>query len=383
MVSEQIEIALRSVIGKGNITLHEPSFDDKETASLINCIKEGYVSSVGQSIEEFEGLLSKTTGAKFAVALVNGTSALHLGLLCAGVEKGDEVLVPALTFVGSANAICHAGATPHFIESESYSFGIDVVKLEDYLTRNTVIKNKCCWNIHTNKPIRAIMPVHVFGHIGMIVELCELAKKYYLEVIEDAAEALGSYKGQKHAGTFGKCGILSFNGNKIITTGGGGAVITDNEALAKKVRHLSQNAKVSHSWEYWHDEVGYNARMPALNAALGIAQLHKLSKFLKEKQKLMGAYANAFEHIRVCQFFLPPKDCKSNNWLNAILLHEEYQHLRDKILVDLNKNGLGCRPVWSLLSDLPHFNECPRMHIDTSRSIATRLINIPSSSFLG
>lgn len=382
MVSEEIKSIIQSVIGTGSVELHEPWLNAKEVESVVDCIGTSYVSTFGKSINYFEELLSEITGVNHVVAVVNGTSALHLGLIGAGVRAGDEVLVPALTFVGSANAICHAGATPHFLDSNINNLGIDVKKLEEYLAQNTKIVEDSCYNLISGRRISAIMPVHIFGHIGHITELCEIAKKYRLNVVEDAAEALGSYKGNKHAGSFGLCGILSFNGNKIITTGGGGAILTNDESVANRLRHLSQNSKIPHDFEYWHDSIGYNYRMPSLNASLGIAQLEKLPQFLLRKKELAKAYKAAFRESKASKFYEGPSDSLSNNWLNTILLNEEFIQFRNVTLSDLKSYGITCRPVWTLLSDLPHFSSCPSMEIKASKKIASRIINIPSSAFL-
>jgi perosamine synthetase len=382
MILRNIEDTIRSVIKVGKAGLHEPFFDDKEIIQVTACINSSFVSSVSDSISKFEDMLCEFTGAEYAIALVNGTSALHLALESLGVSPGDEVLVPALTFAASANAICHAGATPHFIESNYKDLGVNVDKLEDYLNKVARVDEKNCWNIHTGKKISAIMPVHIFGHIGEIERLCLLARTFKIKVVEDAAEALGSFREGKHAGTFGECGVISFNGNKIITTGGGGAVLTNDQTIAEYINHLAKTAKIDHPYQYWHDKVGYNCRMPGINASMGVSQLSKLQSFLDAKCRLASAYQAAFINNEFCDFFNGPKESFSNNWLNTILLKGEDITVLNRVLEELNSSGLGCRPLWSLLSDLPHFRNNPQMPLSIAKSITNKVINIPSSAFL-
>lgn len=376
----ELTMAIRSVVGNGDVALHEPSIGKDEIQDVINCLQSGYVSSIGKSITNFEDELCSITGAKHAIAVVNGTSAIHLALVAAGVKQFDEVLVPALTFVGTVNPIVIAGAVPHFCDSNLSNFGIDVNKLENYLQEISEMRDGFCWNKNTKRRIFAILPVHIFGHIGEIGRLCELAAKYNLLVIEDAAEALGSWKGGVHAGCFGLCGVLSFNGNKIVTTGGGGAILTSNDSIARKLRHIATTAKIIHHYEYRHDELGFNYRMPALNAALGLAQLKRLQLFLDSKKRLLELYQIAFNGSRACKLYLPPVNCASNNWLIAIILDESALEWREEILEGLYKNGLGCRPVWGLLSEQKHLLCFPKMNLDNSIYLSRRLINIPSSS---
>ena len=283
---DEIIYAIKKTIGPPPCSLHEPLIDNSDLSSVTNNINSGFVSSIGNDIKKFENLLCKLTKAKHAVALVNGTSALHISLLALGIKKNEEVLVPSLTFVGTANAISYVGAIPHFVDSEPTFLGVNFDKLDRYLKKNTDVINGVCINKITNRKITGIIPVHIFGMIGNMEKLIEIAKKYKLIVIEDAAEALGSFKNNKHGGLFGNCGCLSFNGNKIVTTGGGGAVITNNEALANKIRHLSTTSKVKKGYKFFHDGIGFNYRMPAINAALGISQLKKLDALIKLKRKL-------------------------------------------------------------------------------------------------
>ena len=381
LVKEIINV-LKETIGLPPSYLHEPLIDNDDVVSVINNLKSGFVSSVGEDIKKFENLLCKLTEAKYAIAIVNGTSAIHISLLASGIKENEEVLVPSLTFVGSANAISYIGAIPHFVDSEQTFFGIDFEKLDKYLQKTTNIVNNVCINKNTNRKISAIMPVHVFGMIGNMKRLAEIAKKYKLIVIEDAAEALGSFKNNKHAGLFGNCGCLSFNGNKIITTGGGGAVITNNKNLADKIRHLSTTSKVKNGYKFLHDGLGFNYRMPAINAALGISQLNKIDYLLKLKRKLHYRYLHNFRNLKNIEFLTTDNHVSFNNWLNSIILKETEIVFKDFIISELNKKGYECRPVWELLHSLNHFKDCPCMELSNAIRIYSTVINIPSSAQL-
>ena len=324
----------------------------------------------------------KLTKAKYAVALVNGTSALHISLLALGIKKDEEVLVPSLTFVGTANAISYTGAIPHFVDSETTFFGIDFDKLDKYLQQNTKIINGVCCNKNTNRKITGIIPVHIFGMIGDMDRLIVIAEKYNLIIIEDAAEALGSFKKNKHAGLFGNCGCISFNGNKIITTGGGGAVITNNKILANKIRHLSTTSKVKKEYKFFHDGLGFNYRMPAINAALGISQIKKFNYLINLKRRLHYNYLKNFKNLKNIKFLTTEDHLSFNNWLNAIQLKESKSLSKDAIISVLNKRGYECRPVWELLSSLGHFKDCPSMKLSNAIKIHSTVINIPSSAQL-
>ncbi|MEC8043197.1 MAG: LegC family aminotransferase [Verrucomicrobiota bacterium] len=374
--------AVQKVCGEGPVYLHEPSVSNLEHEFVGDCLKSTFVSSVGKYVDRFEQEISEYTGAKHAVAVVNGTSALHISLILKGVKKDDEVLVPGLTFAATANAICFANAIPHFVDSEDETFGICPKSLEVYLSEICDIKNNTCVNSLTGRRISAIIPVHIFGHPCKIEELLTVAKKFNLEVIEDAAESLGSFYKGKHTGTFGKLGTISFNGNKIITAGGGGMIITDDEDLARRAKHLSTTAKIPHRWEYVHDQVGYNYRMPNLNAALGCAQLKRLSEFLQKKRMLFQKYSGQLDSVEGIRLFSEPTNCCSNYWLQTIVLDEGNLSLRDDILAALNSSGLMSRPAWKGLHTLQHFKESPRMDMKVVNSLEKRIINIPSSSFL-
>ncbi len=381
-LARDIGDAIRSVIGPGTHGLHEPWLGRDDGKSVSDVVKSTFVSGVGPALSEFERGICSFTGATFAVALNNGTCALQLALLGRNIGPGDEVLVPALTFVATGNAVLHCGATPHFVESENNSFGIDVDALEAYLAEIVIRQDGVSINSQTGRPISAIVPVHVFGHIGEIGRLIELAEHYRIAVIEDAAEALGSRRDNVHAGLFGACGVISFNGNKIITTGGGGVAITHDEELASRIRHLASTAKKPHRYEYDHDGIGFNFRMPALNAALGCSQLKKIDLMLEKKADLTVRYRDAFKMIQGCSFYTPPPQSHSNHWLNAILLDEKYAGYRDSILKWLNDNSIGCRPIWRPLPDLPQFSGCPSMQLPVARDLIALVINIPSSAFL-
>ena len=374
--------SLKKTLGKGTYQLHEPSFIGNEIKYLKNTIKSTYVSSIGKYITIFEKKIKKITGAKYAIAIVNGTEALHISLKALDIKKGDEVLVPALTFVGTVNAITYCGAEPHFIDSEISSLGVNNEKLEEYLKKIVKFVNRKPVNRYTGKIIRAVMPVHVFGHPCKIEEIVKVAKKYNISVVEDAAEALGSYYKKKHLGNFGNIGCFSFNGNKIITTGGGGAIITNNKKLAKTVRHLVTTAKVKHAWEYEHDKIGYNLRMPNLNAALGVAQLEKIDIFLKAKKKLFEKYKKNINKIDGLELFEQRINANSNYWLQTIILSKKNSIYKNKIIKLAHKNFLFLRPAWKLISSLKPYKNKQKMELHGSQEIYKRVLNIPSSQKL-
>ena len=375
--------AIRTVIGDGQVALHEPTFEGNEWRYLKECLDSTFVSSVGKFVDRFESDLAKYTGAKYAVAVVNGTAALHIALKIAGVRAGEEVLVPSLTFIATANAVAYCSATPHFVDSEITTLGIDTEKLREYLLANTHQIGDRCVNRATGKIISALVPMHTFGHPSDLDGLMAIAKDFNIVLIEDAAESLGSFYHGKHTGTFGLLGTLSFNGNKTITTGGGGAILTNDPQLAKFAKHLTTTAKLPHQWEYRHDEVGYNYRMPNLNAALGCAQLEQLPELIVFKRVLYARYFSAFSQLKGVKLIAEPENCHSNYWLQAILLDEPFAAQRDLILSTTNAAGVMTRPVWNLLHQLPIFSNNPKMEISTGESIARRLINIPSSPMLG
>lgn len=370
--------AIQKVVGAGQIALHEPSFDGNEWKYLKDCLDSNYVSSVGRYVEEFEQALVNYTGARYAISVVNGTAALQMALKLAGVEPGDEVLIPALTFVATANAVSYLGAIPHFVDSEMRTLGINTGKLREYLEVNTEFKAGVSFNRETKRPIRALVPMHTFGHPSLLDEILLIGQEFNLAVVEDAAESLGSQYRGKHTGTFGKLGALSFNGNKTITTGGGGAILTDNELLARRAKHITRTAKLPHQWEFDHDEIGYNFRMPNINAALGLAQLERIDEKLALKRELVKKYVKAFENLDGIKIFVEPEHCVSNYWLNTLLLEDESLHLRDQILAETNQKGIGTRPVWKLVPELKPYKINPRMNLEMAQKLARKIINIPS-----
>ena len=379
---QQIVHAIQSVVGVGPVALHEPRFRGNEMVYLKECVDSTFVSSVGKFVDRFEADLAAFTGAYRAVAVVNGTAALHLALRLAGVEAGDEVLLPALTFIATANAVTYCGATPHFVDSEESSLGMDAFALREYLSHTTEIRGDHCVNCETGRVIRAMIPMHTFGHPVDIEALLAVAHDFRLQLIEDAAESLGSTVGGRHTGTFGLIGTLSFNGNKTITTGGGGAILTNNLKLAAHAKHLSTTAKLHHRWKFLHDEVGYNYRLPNLNAALGCAQLEQLPGFIEDKRCLFKRYKLAFANFTGVNLVSEPLGCSSNYWLQTLLLDESLVNQRDAVLSATNEAGLMTRPVWTLLHRLPMYSKVPRAPLPVAESLERRLINIPSSSGL-
>ena len=379
---EDITNAIQNAIGKQSTELHEPCFSGNESKYVQQCIDSNFVSSVGKFVDRFENELAEYTGAKYAVAVVNGTAALHISLLIAGVKPGDEVLVPALSFVAPANAVRYCGAKPNFVDSEERTFGMDPESLRNYLQCNTEQKSGKCVNHNTGCHVRAMIPVHIFGHPCDIEGLLSVANDYNITLIEDASESIGSTFQGKHTGTFGLLGTLSFNGNKIITTGGGGAILTDDQGLAKLAKHLTTTAKLKHRWEYIHDEIGYNYRMPNLNAALGCAQLKQLPDFLASKRRLFARYQLAFQGIPQVRIIPEPEGSQSNYWLQTMLLDESVVDQRENILETTNNMGLMTRPVWSLLNNLAPYVDCPSAKITVAKSLERRIINPPSSACL-
>lgn len=381
-IDQQIASALRAALGEGIHALHEPCFQGNEQRYVQECIASTFVSSVGQYVDRFECELAAFTGACRAVAVVNGTAALQVALQLAGVEAGDEVLVPALTFVATANSVHYVGATPHFVDSSPDTLGLDPVALKDWLKHIGERTPDGTRNRETGRRIRAMVPMHTFGHPCDIDGLLALAQDYQLQLVEDAAESLGSYFHDRHTGTFGLLGTLSFNGNKTITTGGGGAILTNDERLADHAKHLTTTAKKSHRWEYVHDEVGYNFRMPNLNAALGCAQLEQLPDFLASKRRLTEKYLQAFADLPQMRLMAEPEGCKSNYWLQTLILDEAIADQRDAILQATNDVGLMTRPAWMLMHHLPPYQQCPCGPLPVAESLARRIINIPSRAGL-
>lgn len=377
--------ALKKVIAaeKDFVPLHEPLFGGREWEYVKECLDTGWVSSVGKYVDLFEEKLAEYTGVKRAVAVVNGTAALHMSLLAVGVERGEEVLMPALTFIATANAVSYCGAVPHFVDSEYATLGVDAHKLRAYLQEIAIVKDDACYNRQSGRRIRAVVPMHTFGHPVNLDELVTVCEEFKLVLVEDAAESLGSFYKGKHTGNWGRVAALSFNGNKIVTTGGGGAILTNDEELGHKIKHLTTQAKVPHRWEFCHDAIGYNYRLPNLNAALGCAQMEQLPQFVAAKRQLALRYRETFEEITNVSFFTEPNFAASNYWLNAILLSPNLAKQRDHVLEILNDAGIMSRPSWNLMYTMPMFANCPKMDCNIAEDIGLRLINIPSSVSLG
>ena len=357
------------------IPLHEPRFLGNEKKYLNECIDSTFVSSVGKFVDKFEEKIANYTGAKYAIATSNGTSALHISLLLANVEQNDEVITQALTFVATCNAISYCAAQPIFVDVDKDTMGLSSSALKDFLENNTSVKNQQCINNKTGKAIKACIPMHTFGHPCRIDEIKNICDKYHIFLIEDAAESVGSiYKGM-HTGTFGGVGVMSFNGNKIITAGGGGCIITNNKLLAKKAKHLTTTAKVPHKWNFNHDMVGYNYRMPNLNAALLVAQLENLDNFISSKRKLANVYETFFNSNNYV-FVKEPMDSKSNYWLNSIILKNKQQ--RDEFLDETNSSGIMTRPIWILMNKLIMFQNAQCGKLTNAEWLEERVVNIPS-----
>ena len=361
------------------IPLHEPIFIGNEKKYLNECIDSTFVSSVGKFVDEFEEKIANYTGAKYAVATSSGTSALHISLIILGVKDGDEVITQPLTFVATCNAINYCNASPIFIDVDKDTMGMSLIALEIFLKENAIIKNQQCINKITGKVIKACVPMHTFGYPCRIDKIQNLCKEWHIALVEDSAESLGSYYKNQHTGTFGEIGILSFNGNKIITSGGGGCILTNNEDLAKKAKHITTTAKEPHKWEYTHDLVGYNYRMPNLNAALIVAQLEQLNGFLKSKRFLAKSYEDFFNGSNI-QFVSEPENSKSNYWLNSIILKDDNQ--RNLFLDETNSKSIMTRPIWTLMNKLPMFKEAQCGDLTNSEWLEERVVNIPSSVVL-
>lgn len=362
------------------VPLHEPVFPGNEQAYTKECIDTTFVSSVGKFVDQFEQMLADYTGAKRAIAVTNGTAALHMALMLAGVKPGDEVIIPGLTFVATANAVAYTGAVPHIVDSEEATLGIDSQKLDEHLAGITEIRAGECFNKKTGRRISAMVPMHVFGIPSDLEGLLAVCDKYSIPMVEDAAEAIGSFYKGKHCGRFGKISSLSFNGNKTITTGGGGAILTDDEELADLCKHLTTTAKTPHKWEYFHDMVGYNYRMPNINAALGCAQMEKLDEILASKRKLAEKYAEAFKEIEGIRFLSEPEGSRSNYWFCTIILEPGMEKHRDGILEATNGAAYMTRPLWTAMHRLPMYENSPRADMSVAESLEKRVINIPSGA---
>jgi len=361
---------------EGFIPLHEPRFTGNEKKYVLDTIDSTFVSSVGAYVNRFEDMITEITGAKHAIAVVNGTCALHMAILLAGVKPDDEVITQPLTFAATVNAIKHAYGIPHFVDVDGDTMGMSPEALERRLSTIAVRREGVCYNKETGRRIAACIPMHTFGLPLRIDEIGVICEKYNIPLIEDAAESLGSFYKGKHTGTFGLLGTLSFNGNKTVTCGGGGAIFTDDGELAKKAKHLTTTAKVPHPWAFVHDEVGYNYRMPNLNAALACAQLEQLGAFVENKRELAVAYADFFRGKGI-PFVKEIEGARSNYWLMTILLQDRTQ--RDDFLAYSNENKVMTRPAWQLMNTLPMYNDCPAGDLSMAQRLADRIVNIPSS----
>ena len=375
----QIVGFIKDIYKKDFIALHEPVFIGNEKKYVCDTIDSTFVSSVGEYVNKVEEKICEITGSKYAIAVVNGTNGLHLALKVVGVSEGDEVITQALTFVATANAITYAGAKPVFVDVNLDTLGMSPESLKNWLENNAIKKGNETFNKITGNRIKAVVPMHTFGHPCRIEEIKEICDEWNLELVEDSAESLGSFYKNRHTGTFGKVGVFSFNGNKIVTSGGGGMIVTDDESLAKRLKHLSTTAKVPHKWKYFHDEIGYNYRMPNLNAALLLAQLENLDKFLENKRGLANKYEKFFKSIGI-KFIKEPENSRSNYWLNAIELENKAQ--RDEFLEYTNNNGVMTRPIWTLMNKLPMYEYCQNDGLENSKYLEERIVNIPSGVVL-
>lgn len=384
MLSQQIIEKLDSMFLNAvkPLPLHVPEFSGLEKKFVNECLDTGWVSSVGEYVNKFEQMLAEAAGVEYAVAVVNGTAALELALRVAGVSAGEEVVMPSMTFVATANAACHLGAIPHFVDVNGISLTMCPELLRTHLSSVVEMRQNYSFNRISGKKISAIVPMHTFGHASAMDKLDKVAAEFNIPIVEDAAEAVGSFYNDKPCGGFGVVSALSFNGNKIITTGGGGAVLTNNSYLAQRARHLSTTAKVPHAWEFIHDEVGYNYRMPNINAALGVGQLYKLSDKIKAKRRLADHYKKIFKDFDEIEFVLEPSWSKSNYWLNAIKLSNPNVEQKNTILKNLFDAGYLARPVWKPLHKLKMFVNMPRSTMENTDLLEESIINLPSTAGL-
>lgn len=368
---------IHDLYGAPEVPLHAPCFIGNEKKYLAECVDTTFVSSVGQFVDRFEEKMAQYTGAARAVTCVNGTNALHLALLLVGVARGDEVLTQALTFIATCNAIRYIDAHPVFLDVDQSTMGLSPDAMREWLSRNAEVKDSQCFNKNTQRRIKACVPMHTFGHPARIDEIAAVCEEYHIELVEDAAESLGSlYKGQ-HTGLFGRVGVISFNGNKTITTGGGGMLLLNNEELGAQAKHLTTQAKVPHRWKFIHDRVGYNYRMPNINAALGCAQLEHLEEFVLNKRETAEKYHAFFATIDDMDYFLEPENCRSNYWLNTILLKD--RQAQQDFLQYTNAHGIMTRPAWQLMNRLEMFKGCETDGLKHTQWLEERIVNIPSS----
>ncbi len=379
---QQIIDALKTVLPQGAGGLHEPEFAGNEWTYVKDCLDTGWVSTAGSYVTRFEDMLAEITGVKHAIATITGSAALHTCLLLSDVQPDDEVIIPTLTFVATANAVTYCGAVPHFADCDEKTLGIDPGKLANHLAEISEIRNNACFNKQTGRRLSAIIVMHTFGHASDLDALVKVCDQYKLVLIEDAAEAIGTLYRDRHVGSLSRVSALSFNGNKTVTTGGGGAILTNDSALAERARRLTDTAKVPHRWVRSHDMVGFNYRMTNMNAALGCAQLERLELLIERKRQLAENYKNAFSALAGVKFFSETLDSRSNYWLNTIILDPDYADQRDAILEAANDAGIRTQPAWTPMHQLPMYENNPQMDLSTTESLYKRIINLPSSSFL-
>ena len=375
-----IDLIQNNYATKELIPLHAPVFNGNEKKYINETINSTFVSTVGQFVQDFEKNIAQFVGSNFAIAMSSGTTALHIALLASGCNSESEVITQSLSFVAGCNAINYCNSHPVFVDVDKDTLGMSPESLSNFLVNNCEIRDDGkCWNKKSNKVIRVCLPTHVYGFSARIDKIQKICNKYNIILIEDAAESLGSYYKDKHLGTFSKLAIFSFNGNKIITSGGGGMVVTNDELLAKKIKHLSTTAKVPHKWEFYHDQIGYNYRMPNINAALGMAQLERINIFLENKKSIAKIYKN-WCHENKVKIIEPIKDSKPNFWLNTIIVNDLEE--RNYVLGEINKKNINIRPAWNLLSSLPMFKNCQSEEIPNTTWLFDRIINLPSSVFI-
>ena len=379
-LANQIIRAISSVIKKNSRELHEPFLPKKEFRYINETLSRNNFM-LGPYIKKFENKIKELTKSKFVVLTNTGSSALHISLKLINAKKNDEILIPTLHYISSVNSTLYCGATPHFIDVDEHSLGVDCIKLDNYLKKICSIKRKKCINKISGNTIKAIIVLHAFGHSANLKHIQKICKKYKLILIEDAAEAVGSYNKNRHLGTFGKLGILSFNGNKTISSAGGGAILTGDKKLAKKAKYLVSNAKIPHIWKYSYKEIGYNYRMPNINAAVGYLHMKYLKKILIEKRKLFYKYKNSLSKFNFIEILNEPNRCKSNFWLQTLILGKKKKNLRDQLLRIGYKKKIKLRPAWELLHSLKHLRKYPRMNLDNAVKVHKRIINIPSSCY--
>lgn len=382
-LAEAVTARLLAVNGPARVALHEPDLKGRELDYVRECIETGWVSSVGSYVDRFERDLEAYTGSPHAVVVSNGTSGLQVALHLVGVGRDDEVIVPALSFIATANAVSHCGGVPHFVDSEAATLGMSPTAVAERLAAIGERRDDGVWNRETGRRIAAIVPMHTFGHPVDMPALQKVADAWGLPIVEDAAESLGSLLGNRHCGTFGRLAVLSFNGNKIVTTGGGGAILTADPELARRAKHLTTTAKQPHPWAFHHDEVAFNYRMPNLNAAMGCAQLERIGEFVAEKRRLTDLYRTAFADLDGAALFVERAGTLSNYWLQTLILDRDAAHLRDEVLAATNAAGQMTRPVWELLPTQPMYLSAPCGPIPVAEDLARRIVNLPSSPALG